>query len=582
MMKTILISGLRRCLACFVIFLLMAGISPSVCRAQVTTDTINFSSTCVNSTILFGSPLLDTFFTPNSIKWHFGDPGSGYNDSSTAKKPRHTFAAPGAYNITLDVGYTGMPLIRLTTTINVITPLNYNFGPDIYLCGGQDTVLKAPSIPGAVYVWNDDSLSRTPVLPVMKSGVYTVSVNGCGVTDSIGVFISDTPRIDLGKDHVMCDSSNLLLNAASQNGQYTWLLDGNTLPFTGDQLLTHYPGGKYVAIVKVPGCGVYSDTVSITYAAPIGPSFDLGPDTLLCPKQVFVLNAKAHLSGATAFDWSTGSGDSAISITNPGNYWVFVTYNGGCQVTDSVLVTYRGDKPLNFHDTAICQGSTLTLDADFGPGTYNWTSVPAQRDDQNQTGQSTYFVYKSGTYAIMAQVGQCIYKDTLAVRIDDSLKVSLTRDTTLCSGEDFWLQVAGNADTYAWQDSSYSMSFKVEQSGIYTVVAQNGCGKDTLTSTINLTACSCQLLLPNAFTPDGDGRNDTFRPLHACEMTEFQMAIYDRFGEMVFRSLNPDQGWNGTFHGSKVPSGSFVWMVHYFNTATKQPVFKKGSVLVIR
>jgi len=559
---------------------LVAGMSPSVCRAQATTDTINFSSTCVNSTILFGSPLLDTFFSPKSIKWDFGDPGSGYYNSSTVKKPRHVYATPGSYLVTLNVVYPGIPLITLTTTINVITPLNYNFGPDVYLCEGQSTVLTAPSVPGATYIWNDDSLTKTPVLPVTKSGVYTVSVNGCGVTDSVGVFISETPKIDLGKDHVMCDSSNLLLNAATQNGQYTWLLNGSTLPFTGDQLLTHYPGGKYEAVVSVPGCGVYKATVSITYSTPIGPSFNLGPDTLLCPKQVFFLNA--HLTGATAFDWSTGARDSAINITGPGNYWVFVTYNGQCQVTDSVLVTYRGDRPLDFHDTAICQGSTLTLDADFGSGIYNWTSIPAQRDDQNQTGQSTYFVYKAGTYAISATVGQCVYKDTLTVRIDDSLNVRLTRDTTLCSGEDFWLQVAGNADTYAWQDSSHSASYKVEQGGIYTVVAQNGCGKDTLTTTINLTACNCQLLLPNAFTPDGDGRNDTFRPLHACEMTEFQMAIYDRYGEMVFRSADPDKGWDGTFHGSRVPSGSFVWMAHYFNTATKQPVFRKGLVLVIR
>jgi gliding motility-associated-like protein len=571
MMKTILI----RC----VFFLLVAGRS-SVCQAQATVDTINYSSTCVNSTILFSSPLLDTFFSPKSIKWHFGDPGSGYNDSSATKKPRHVFATPGTYTVTLDVVYPGIPVISLSTVIKVITPMNYNFGTDVYLCGEQDTVLTAPAVPGAVYLWNDDSLTTTPVLHVTKSGVYTVSINGCGVTDSVGVFISETPMIDLGKDHVMCDSSNLLLNAASQNGHYTWLLDGNALPFTGDQLLTHYPGGTYIAIVTVPGCGVYTDTVSITYSKPVGPSFSLGPDTLLCPKQIFALNAQ--LTGATAFEWSTGARDSAISIKGAGNYWVFVTYNGQCQVTDTVLVTYRGDKPLDFHDTAICQGSTLTLDADFGSGIYNWTSVPAQRDDQNQTGQSTYFVYKPGTYAILATVGQCVYTDTLTVRFDDSLNVHLTRDTTLCNGEDFWLQVTGNADTYAWQDSSHSDSYKIEQSGIYTVVAQNGCGKDTLMTTVNLTACSCQLLLPNAFTPDGDGRNDIFRPLHACEMTEFQMAIYDRYGAMVFRSANPDKGWDGTYGGSRVPSGNFVWMVHYFNTATKQPVFRKGSVMVIR
>jgi gliding motility-associated-like protein len=65
-------------------------------------------------------------------------------------------------------------------------------------------------------------------------------------------------------------------------------------------------------------------------------------------------------------------------------------------------------------------------------------------------------------------------------------------------------------------------------------------------------------------------------------MTDFQMAVYDRWGELIFRSANPGLGWDGTFGGRQVPSGTFIWMVRYFNTMTKQPVFKKGTVLVIR
>jgi gliding motility-associated-like protein len=384
----------------------------------------------------------------------------------------------------------------------------------------------------------------------------------------------------------MCDSANLQLTAAAQNGTYAWMLNGAVLPFTGDQLITHYPGGAYIAIVTVPGCGVYKDTVSITYAQPLAPPFSLGPDTLLCPKQVYTLNAA--FPGATAYDWGAGDGktsisrDSAISIKSPGAYWVFATYQGACQVTDTVLVTYRGDKPLDFHDTAICKGSTLVLNADFGQGTYNWSAVPPQRDDQNATGQSTYFVYRAGKYAVLAQVGQCVYTDTLSVSFDDSLEVRMLKDTTLCSGEDFLLRVQGNADTYAWQDSSHTAAYRPTSGGLYTVVATNGCGSDTLTATINFTACGCQLLLPNAFTPNGDGRNDSFRPLHVCEMTNFEMAIYDRYGELVFRSFNADLAWDGTFHGNKVSPGAFIWMVHYFNTATKQPVFRKGTVTVVR
>jgi gliding motility-associated-like protein len=548
--------------------------------AQTSRDTINCTSTCIGTTISFGSPVFDSIFFPSSVKWHFDDPSSGYYESSTAKQPRHLYATGGTYLVTLTVVNNGTDTIRIQRSVTIVAPTAYNFGPDIFLCAGGDTTLRAPVVPGAAYLWNDDSATISPTLRVTKTGVYTVSINGCGVSDSIGVFFSDTPRLDLGQDHIMCDSANLMLNAASQNGQYTWILNGSILPFTGDQLITHYPGGKYIAIVDVPGCGIYRDTVNITYASPIAPAFSLGPDTLLCPKEIYTL--AAHLSGATAYEWSTSSTDSSIRISTPGTYWAFVTYQGKCQVTDTVLVSYRGDRPLDFHDTAICKGSTLSLNADFGVGQYNWEAIPAQRDDQNQTGQATYFVYRAGTYAVTATVGQCVYKDTLTVSFDDSLRVSMIRDTTLCNGEDFWLQPTGNANSYAWQDSTYTSRYKVEQGGIYTVVATNGCGKDTLSATINLVACSCQLLLPNAFTPDGDGHNDIFRPMHACEMSEFQMVVYDRWGETVFRSSNPELGWDGSFGGKKVPSGTFIWMVHYFNTLTKQPVTRKGTVMVIR
>ena len=570
----------------YIVFLfvlpLAALLLPALAHAQTAKDTINYTSTCVNTTILFGSPKLDTFFKPDYMKWHFGDPGSGFNDSSGAQTPRHTYTIPGQYFLELDVWYKNNDTIKIRDTINIVTPIsNFSFGPDIYVCGkNPDTLIKGPQIPGATYTWNDVDTTHTDTLRANKSGIFTVAVNGCNITDSIGVFASDTPTFNLGKDHVMCDSSNLQLNAASQNGTYEWKLDGTTLPFTGDQLVTHYPGGTYVAIVTVPGCGVYKDTATITYSMPLSPPFDLGPDTLLCPKQVFTLNAA--FPGATAYDWSTGSGDSIITIKTAGLYYVFATYQGQCQVTDSVNVTYRGDKPLEFNDTAICKGSTLVLNADFGTGVYNWSAVPPQRDDQNATGQSTYFVYRPGKYAITATVGQCVYTDTLNVAFDDSLNVRMLKDTTLCNGEDFLLQVQGNANTYAWQDSSHTTAYRPTQPGIYTVVATNGCGSDTLTATIEFSACDCQLLLPNAFTPNGDGRNDTFRPLHACQMTNFEMNIYDRYGELVFRSFNPDLGWDGTFHGKKASPGAFVWMVHYFSTETKQPVFRKGTVMVIR
>ncbi len=572
----------KRVLIPFFVCSMLIAWKPFTASAQHIPDTISYSSTCVNSGIVFTSPILNSFLIPDYVSWHFGDPGSGYNDSSGGSNPVHVYTSTGTYVVSLAIWYQGGDTTTVLDTITVVTPLAYNFGPDIYVCGkNPDTVLAGPVIPGATYTWNDADTTHSNTVRIKRSGVYTVAINGCGVTDSIGVFASDTPQINLGKHHIMCDSSNLLLNAASQNGSYTWYLNGAMLPFTGDQLLTHYPGGTYVASVSVPGCGSYGDTVAITYAEPLAPSFSLGGDTLLCPNQVYTLDA--NLSGASGYDWSTGASTEQITVTNSGTYWVFVTYNGQCQVTDTVIVTYRNDKPLDFHDTAICKGSTLVLDADFGEGIYNWTATPPQRNDQNQSGQSTYFVYEPGMYKVVASVANCVWIDSLTVTFDDSLHVSMLKDTTLCNGEDFLLQVKGNADTLTWQDGTMGNPYHPTQSGIYTVIAANGCGRDTLTATVDFTACGCQLNLPNAFTPNGDGRNDNFRALHVCDMTDFEMNVYDRYGELIFRSLNADEAWDGTYRGGvKAPGGTYVWMVHYFSAATKQPVMRKGTVMLIR
>ena len=351
--------------------------------------------------------------------------------------------------------------IKLYDTIKVINPTPYNFGPDIYLCEKADTSISAPAIPGAVYEWNDDSLTTTPVLHVTKTGVYTVKVDGCAVTDSVGIYYSNLPVIKLGDDHVMCAGETLTLNAATQNGNYSWEMNGVVIPgATEGQLVTQAPGGQYTAIATVPGCGTFRDTVNITYSAYSAPPFSLGPDTLLCPKEIFPITAKC-VRCFSLYVWNTKEQTQTIQVSQPGLYWAFVQVASQCEVVDTVEVMYRGNKNLDFHDTAICKGSTLILDADFGNGTYNWVSDPPQRDDQNQTKQSTYYVYEPGRYSVIAQVGQCIYKDSMQVSFNDSLDLNIGRDTTLCVGEEFVLHVKTNANEFAWQDGSSALSYAV-------------------------------------------------------------------------------------------------------------------------
>jgi gliding motility-associated-like protein len=384
----------------------------------------------------------------------------------------------------------------------------------------------------------------------------------------------------LGDDHILCAGEILTLNAASQNAIYTWKLNGTVLPDSLGQLAVVAPGGQYIAEVNVPGCGFYSDTVNITFSSLTAPPFSLGPDTLLCPKEIYTLTANA--AGATAYNWSTGAKSSSIQVSQQGIYWAFVKINNQCEVVDTVEVDYRDDKALNFHDTAICKGSTLVLSADFGTGIYNWVSDPPQRDDQNQTGQSTYYVYEPGLYKVIASIGQCIYKDSIRVSFNDSLLLDIGRDTLLCIGEEFLLHVKTNANSFAWQDGSTATDYSVTQTGTYSVIAQNGCGIDTANVKIDFHHCECELTLPTAFTPNGDGLNETFRALHPCDIKNFNLKIFNRFGQLVFESQDLSRGWDGYFRGTKADMGTYVWIATYTSSKNDQHNAKKGTVVLVR
>ena len=562
-------------------------------RAQ-TMFSISHSTACAGSTVIFNSNVFETAPFPNQINWNFGDTASGIlNTANGIQQPTHVYNTPGTYIVTLHVVDAGAGTIDLTDTINFVMPIFYDFGPDVFLCGDTGTyILNAPFEPNAVYVWNDDTATIGPVLEVKESGTYTVQINGCEVTDTIGVFFTAEPNLDLGRDHVLCQGERISLDATSENATYQWLLNGVDLNFSQSQLPVTAPGGQYIANVDVAGCGAYSDTVNISFSTYAAPAFDLGPDTLLCPKEIFTLSA--NVQGASSYLWgSKGLNvddpvnynigvDSFTRIRNAGRYWVFVRVASQCEVVDTVIVRYRGDKELNFNDTALCQGNTLVLDADFGTGIYKWQSIPPQRDDQNNTNQSTYFIYNPGFYTVTALVGHCVFMDSLNVYYNDTLKLALGRDTTLCQGETFIIRPTTNTTDYTWQDGTKTATYTPTSTGLYSIRATNGCGSDTAQMNIVFEPCPCALLLPNAFTPNGDGLNDNFRPLHACDMENYSMTIFNRYGETIYFTKDPLQAWDGKIKGILLNQGNYIWQVTYTKPSTQKLIQKQGSVLILR
>ena len=115
---------------------------------------------------------------------------------------------------------------------------------------------------------------------------------------------------------------------------------------------------------------------------------------------------------------------------------------------------------------------------------------------------------------------------------------------------------------------------------ITLVVTNTAYCQDTMSRTVQL-APAATYHLPNAFTPNADGRNELFRGVGATALlTDFSLVVYDRYGGQVFLTADPAQGWDGTHGGRALPQGAYVWRLRY--TVAGRTVEESGSVLLVR
>ncbi|TWI88404.1 gliding motility-associated-like protein [Chitinophaga japonensis] len=527
-----------------------------------------FSSTCVNTDIPF---TITDDMGIDSVQWDFGDPGSGALNTSADMEPEHLYASIGTYTVTL-IAYRAGVADTTQQNITIVTPVAYNFPEpiDTTLCEGQTITLSAPVIPGATYEWQrPDSIGSSIVADTTST--YKVKINGCLVPDSVNVYFTPIPEIELGNDHLLCINEAIRLDATSQDGNYQWYRD--FAPITGANASTYVvtTSGTYSVEVDAQGCGIYRDTVTINFGGREHP-FSLGPDTLLCPGESITITPQ--ISGATRYEWSTGSRNPSVTVSSPVDLWVFIEVDRECEVLDSIRVDYNRLRGVDLgNDTTICKGEFLVLTADFGTGTYLW---------QDSSDQATYYVREPGYYYVRAQIGRCVSSDTIHVQYDDTLRVNLGPDTVLCRGERLMLHPVGAGSDYKWQDSTMVPIYAVTEPGYYAVVANNACGQAIDSVSVLLKDCDCQVYLPTAFSPNGDGRNDYFRPIYRCQLSDFKLSIYDRWGARIFYSSDPAVAWTGRQRNVPMNVGTYVWVMEYRNMNAPEALVKKtGTVTVV-
>jgi gliding motility-associated-like protein len=128
---------------------------------------------------------------------------------------------------------------------------------------------------------------------------------------------------------------------------------------------------------------------------------------------------------------------------------------------------------------------------------------------------------------------------------------------------------------------------KFSSAGTFTVtaIANLPCGKDTLTTTIIVSNCDsvpedCKLILPNVFTPNGDGVNDGFQPDAQCAFESYNLNIFDRWGKKIYKSADAMEIWNGKYEDTDVQG--VVYYLFEYNFPSQNKKRESGYVTIIR
>jgi gliding motility-associated-like protein len=141
-------------------------------------------------------------------------------------------------------------------------------------------------------------------------------------------------------------------------------------------------------------------------------------------------------------------------------------------------------------------------------------------------------------------------------------RVNLGADSILCKDELLELSIDNWNTQYVWDDGSVLPARRIVKPGLYWVTATNICGVAADSLNIEFRDYNCRVYCPTAFTPNSDSKNDYFRPI-VYNVEELTYYIYNRWGEKLFEGTENDLGWDGTFGGNMVQSGSYIIMYEY-------------------
>jgi gliding motility-associated-like protein len=291
--------------------------------------------------------------------------------------------------------------------------------------------------------------------------------------------------------------------------------------------------------------------------------FELGNDTSICEGESIILGGEPNFYG---YSWNTGDTSRFITVGETGTYYCTVDF-GCANYTDTIKVT-KIEIPQTFSlgaDTTICNNDTMILAAPSGFN-YIWSNgLQSQTIEVTEAGIYSCTINNPCSTAQSSSINvEVNYPPPIAQVLQGSLNV--------CNNGELITTTLFTNSTYnlLWIDGSSNQSITVQKSGWYWLKETNECGKNI--DSVYVVGCLGIESMPNVFSPNGDGFNETFKPSiqDINEIENYNLKIFNRYGQLLFTSENALVGWDGKNYNT----GTYYFICTY---KEKEKLYKTVS-----
>jgi len=305
------------------------------------------------------------------------------------------------------------------------------------------------------------------------------------------------------------------------------------------------------------------------------------PDTIYaCKEDTIRLSIPSEiLSKSVSIQWLTPNSiifHSSVLKTNQEGQYILKLKTKQFEINDTFFIV-KSEKPtISIQDTMMCIGKPILLK--FNHPTYKFY-LP-----EGKTPIYQLYIPTAGRYSVKIDNRGCSIIRQFEVK---SIQPTIPehKEYTFCaSDENKKISVKHNGiSSVLWSNGSTQKSTIVDREDNYWVkISDRYCGTRIDTIVVKFKPCNCEILVPNSFTPNEDGKNDYFYPVLSCEYSYYNLTIYDKWNNVVFSTNNPNAKWDGRYKGNPLPEDVYVYKIETIEKNTDKKNSRTGKIALIR